>query len=215
MNTLQLLRRLLQVLGRSISAVSEKRDRFWSGVWWTEWRRRRQEDRMAEVLENAGENSMAARTVTERHRSLERGVKYWRPSPPIVVAALEASELAGVPRRDLRLLALNRDIRQIGDEVRVRRAWWAPWLAYSALILILCHWALLSALVVFSPATWVAKLVGVAAISLVYWLLWPGFGLYSTRAHAAVKRSGTAVEEAARLALPPRAPVVPLKAQRK
>lgn len=194
--------------------ISEKRDRFWSGVWWTEWRRRRQEDRMAEVLKNAGEDSMAARTVTERHRSLERGVKYWRPSPPLVTAALEAGERAGVPRRDLRLLALNRDIRQVGDGVMVRRAWWAPVLAYSALILILCHWALLSALVVFSPVMWIAKLTGVAAISFFYWFLWPGFGLYSTSAYAAVKRSGTAVEDAARVELPPKAPVVPLKARR-
>lgn len=170
---------------------------------------------MAEVLAVAGEDSMAARTVTERHRWLERGVKYWRPSPPLVIAALEAGERAGVSRRDLRLLALNRDIRQVGNGIQVRRAWWAPVLAYSALILILCHWTLLSALVVFSPATWIAKLTGVAAISCLYWFLWPGFGLYSTRAYVAVKRSGTAVEEAARLALPPRAPVVPLKAQRK
>lgn len=195
--------------------VSAARDRFWSGVWWTEWRRQRQEDRMAGVLEEAGEDSMAARTATERHRWLERGVKYWRPSPPLVVVALEASELAGVPRRDLRLLALNRDIQQIGDGVRVRRTWWAPVLAYSALILILCHWALLSALVAFSPAMWTTKLIGVAAISFFYWFLWPGFGLYSTSAYAAVKRSGTAVEDAARVALPSKAPVVPLKAQRR
>jgi hypothetical protein len=213
MRTLNLSQRGLHVVGQSMRTVVEIRDRFWSGVWWTEWRRRRQEALMAKVLEDAGEDSMAARTVTERHRWLERGVKYWRPSPPLVVAALEASERAGVSRRDLRILALNRDVRQVGDEVRVRRAWWAPVLAYSALILILCHWALLSALVVFSPATWIAKLTGVAAISCLYWFLWPGFGLYSTRAYVAVKRSGTAVEEAARIALPSRAPVVPLNAQ--
>lgn len=203
-----------RVLSQSMRTISEKRDRFWSGVWWTEWRRRRQEDRMAEVLTEAGEDSMAARTVTERHRWLERGVKYWRPSPPLVIAALEASERAGVPRRDLRLLALNRDLRQVGEDVKVRRAWWAPVLAYSALILILCHWALLSALVVFSPAMWIAKVIGVATISFFYWFLWPGFGLYSTQAYAAVRRSGTAVEEVARAALPPKAPVVPLQAHR-
>lgn len=199
---------------RLMGTVCAIRDRFWSGVWWTEWRRRRQEALMAKVLEDAGEDSMAARTVTERHRWLERGVKYWRPSPPLVIAALEASERAGIPRRDLRLLALNRDLRQVGDDLKVRRAWWAPVLAYSALILILCHWALLSALVVFSPAMWVAKVIGVAAISFFYWFLWPGFGLYSTQAYAAVKRSGTAVEQAARAASPPKAPVVPLQAHR-
>lgn len=215
MRILTLIRRQLHIKSRSVNTVCAMRDRFWSGVWRTEWRRRRQEALMAKVLEDVGEDSMAARPVTERHRWLERGVKYWRPSPPLVVAALEASERAGVPRSDLRLLALNRDVRQVGDEVRVRRAWWAPVLAYSALILMLCHWALLSALVVFSPATWIAKLTGVTAISCLYWFLWPGFGLYSTRAYVAVKRSGTAVEEAARLALPSRAPVVPLKAQRK
>lgn len=215
MRTLDLVRRWLQALSRSMRTVSETRDRFWSGVWWTEWRRWRQEDRMAEVLAEAGEDSMAARTVTERHRWLERGVKYWRPSPPLVVAVLEASERAGVPRRDLRLLALNRDICQVGDDVRVRRTWWAPVLAYSALILILCHWALLSALVVFSPASWISKFIGVGVITLLYWFLWPGFGLYSTRAYAAVKRSGTAVDEAARSAMPPKAPVFALISREK
>ncbi len=214
MRTKNLSQRRLHVVSQSMSTVVEIRDRFWSGVWWTEWRRRRQEALMAKVLEDAGEDSMAARTVTERHRWLERGVKYWRPSPPLVIAALEASERAGIPRRDLRLLALNRDLRQVGDDVKVRRAWWAPVLAYSALILILCHWALLSALVVFSPAMWVTKVTGVAAISFFYWFLWPGFGLYSTQAYAAVKRSGTAVEQAARAASPPKAPVVPLQAHR-
>ncbi len=214
MRTANLSQRGLHVVSQSMSTVVESRDRFWSGVWWTEWRRRRQEALMAKVLEDAGEDSMAARTVTERHRWLERGVKYWRPSPPLVIAALEASERAGVPRRDLQLLALNRDLRQVGDDVKVRRAWWAPVLAYSALILILCHWALLSALVVFSPAMWLAKVMGVATISFFYWFLWPGFGLYSTQAYAAVKRSGTAVEQAARAASPRKAPVVPLQAHR-
>jgi hypothetical protein len=210
MKTLSLLPRGQYASNRSMSTVWETRDLLWSGVWWTKWRRWRQEALMAKVLEDFGEDSMAARAVTEGHRRLEQRDKYWRPSPPLVVAALEASELAGVPSRNLRLLALNRDVRQVGLEVRVRRAWWAPVLAYSALIVILCHWALLSALVVFSPAMWFAKLIGVAAISFLYWFLWPGFGLYSTQAYAAVKRSGIAVEEAARAVFPAKAPVVPL-----
>jgi hypothetical protein len=165
---------------------------------------------MAKALDDFGEDSMAALAVTERHRRLELGVKYWRPSPPLVMAALEAGKRAGIPIGDLRLLALNRDIRQLGNDLQVRRAWWAPVFAYSALILVLCHWGLLSALVVVSPAPWIAKLTGVAATSFLYWFIWPGFGLYSTRAYAAVKRSGTAVVDAARASLPPKAPVVPL-----
>jgi hypothetical protein len=133
--------------------------------------------------------------------------------------ALEQSERAGVPRKDLRLLALNRDIRQVGDEVRVRGGlWWSVWaalLAYTALILTMCSWALLSALVIFSPAQWPAKCAGVSVITLFYWFLWPGIGLYTTSAYAAVKRSGAAVKDAAKIAMPPKAPVVPLKTQRK
>jgi len=209
-----MLHRSLQVVSQAATNVSALRDRFWSGVWWTEWRRSRQEDQMDKVLELAGEDSMAARTVTERHRWLERGVKYWRPSPPLVIAALEKSERAGVPRKDLRLLALNRDIQQIGDDVRVRGGlWWSVWaalLAYAALILTVCSWALLSALVVFSPASWLAKLAGVCVITLFYWFLWPGIGLYTMGAYAAVKRSGAAVKHVAKNELPVKASVTPI-----
>lgn len=172
-------------------------DRFWSGVWRLELLRWLQERRMARTLEESGEYSMNARMVTERFRWLDRSARYWRESPPQVLATLEASERAGVPVSDLRLLAINRDIRLVGDVVQVRCCWWMPVLAYCWYAAVLWQWTLMSGLVALSPAPWLAKVVGVGINTLIFWALWPGFGLYTTRAYAAVKRSGAAVEQIA------------------
>lgn len=61
-----------------------------------------------------------------------------------------------------------------------------------------CSWAYLTTFVLAVPGSWLAKAVMALAITLLYWLMWPGFGLDSTRAYAAVKRSGTMVQETGR-----------------
>lgn len=201
----------LQVAGRIWRQLGSSADYFWSGVWWTQWRLQRQEARLGRVLDFAGEDSLLARAETERLRRLQAGLKYWRPSSPQVLAALEAAERAGVARQDLRLLALNRDVRVIDDAIRVRRPLWLSLLGYGGLVLVLLHWALLSALIAFSFAGLLAKAVGIAVVSLLYWLLWPGFALYTTRARSAAKRVGLAVEKAARISSPGTASISPIR----
>ena len=61
----------------------------------------------------------------------------------------------------------------------------------------LTQWGLLAALILLSPASWLAQALGLMLLTLLYWVLWAGFSLYSTRANAAVKRSGEAVEAVA------------------
>lgn len=185
-------------------------DQFWSGVWWLQIRRWLQERRMAKVLEESGELSMAARPITEQYRWLERSIHYWRPSPPLVQAALEASERAGVPVSDLQLLALNREVKQVGTTVQVRRNWWILILAYPLLIMVACYWALLSVLALLSAAPWLAKIVGIGVITLVYWFLGVGLCLYTTRPYAAARRSGVAIERAALSQLPDTATTHPI-----
>lgn len=114
----------IQLLLCGLMSIQKTIDQFWSGVWLLQIRRWLQERQMAKVLEEHGEGSIAARPVTEQYRWLERSIHYWRPSPPLVQAVLEASERAGVPVSDLRLLALNREVRQVGSKVQVRRDWW-------------------------------------------------------------------------------------------
>ena len=113
----------IQLLLCGLMSIQKTIDQFWSGVWLLQIRRWLQERQMAKVLEEHGEGSIAARPVTEQYRWLERSIHYWRPSPPLVQAVLEASERAGVPVSDLRLLALNREVRQVGSKVQVRRDW--------------------------------------------------------------------------------------------
>ena len=121
------------------------RDRFWSGVWWTEWQIRRNEGRLADALEEFGEDSMPVRRLTERHRELVKGARYWRSSDPVVMRVLEASERAGASRSDLRVLALNRDVVRVDDKVQVRRGWGYTLIAMFALGIFLAIWLMLMA----------------------------------------------------------------------
>lgn len=169
------------------------RDRFWSGVWWTEWQIRRNERRLADALEEFGEDSMPVRQLTERHRKLVKGARYWRPSDPIVIRVLEASERAGASRSDLRVLALNRDVVRVGDKVQVRRGWGYTLLAKSALGIFLAIWLMLIAQIVSSPVRWEVRVAVAGSLTFFFWLIWPGWGLYTTRALDAAVKSGETV----------------------
>lgn len=186
-------------IGTSIRRLSAAADYFWSGAWWWLARCWLAERRLSRALDQYGENSLEARRCTLRYQELYFGVRYWRTAPPLVRRAIEAAESKGVPRADLRLLALNRDVRQLDDRILVRRSWWMPVFAYAAPAVMVCNWAYLTMFVLAVPGSWLAKGVMAIGITLLYWLMWPGFGLYSTRAYAAVKRSGAIVQEAGRL----------------
>lgn len=202
-------RDLLEPEGKTLRQLSMKKvadlatqaqtwlDHFWSGVWWLALRRWRQEQKLAAALENTGEKSIVTRRAVERYRVLERNIKFWRMSPPLILDALEASRRAGVSMNDLQLLALNKDVRFVGEAVKVRRAWWNEAAAYLAVVLVWASWAMLTVLIAASPAQWPGKVAGVAVLSLLFWVLWSGWALYFTRANGAVKRSGDAVEAAA------------------
>lgn len=172
-------------------------DYFWTGGWWIALRRWWCGRKLTAALVANGDRSMAARWATERYHVLERSLKFWRISPPRVLDVLEASQSSGVPVDDLRLLALNREIKVVGNAVRLRQARWRNVCAHIARAVVLTQWGLLAALILLSPASWLAKALGLMLLTLLYWVLWAGFSLYSTRANAAVKRSGEAVEAVA------------------
>lgn len=191
------------------------RDRFWSGVWWTEGRIRRNERRLADALEEFGEDSMPVRQLTERHRKLVKGARYWRSSDPVVIRVLETSERAGVSRSDLRVLALNRDVVRVNDKVQVRRGWGYTLLGMSALGIFITIWLMLMAQIVSSPARWEIKAAVAGGVSFVFWLIWPGWGLYSTRALDAAERAGETIERIGELQEVESAMVVPIASGQK
>lgn len=173
-------------------------DYFWTGVWWIALRRWWYGRKLTAALVANGDRSMAARWAEGKYRSMERGVTFWRASDPLVMSVLERCERARIPLIDLKLLALNKDVRVVGDTVTVRRSWWSKVLAPLAVAVVLLNWARLSALVVLTPAPWPGKLVALAVITLLFWWFWRGFALYTIRSNAAVKRSGAAVEAVAK-----------------
>lgn len=181
-----------------IRRLSSAADYFWSGAWWWSARCWFAERRLSRALDQNGENSIEARRCTLRYQELYFGVRYWRTAPPLVRRAIEAAESKGVPRADLRLLALNRDVRQLDDRILVRRSWWMPVFEYVAPVVMVCNWAYLTTFVLAVQGSWLAKAAMALVITLLYWLMWPGFSLYSTRAYTAVKRSGAMVQETGR-----------------
>lgn len=186
-----------------IRRLSGAVDYFWSAAWWWSACCWVAERRLSKALDQYGENSLEVRRCTLRYQELYFGVRYWRTAPPLVRRAIEAAESKGVPRVDLRLLSLNRDVRQLDDRILVRRSWWMPVFAYAAPVVMACNWAYLTAFVLALPGSWLAKAAMTLAITFLYWLMWPGFALYSTRAYAAVKRSGTMVQEIGRSMIMP------------
>jgi hypothetical protein len=180
-------------LGRMAGA----RDRFWAALWWTRLRLYLNEIRLAYALEKYGEDSMLVRAITERHRRLVRGLRYWRISDPLVLSVLENCESAGVPMPDLQILALNRDLRRTQEGVAIRRGWVYPVLAYMAVGLTFFHWFVLTVLVLTAPSGPAEKVLGLMVVSGFYWIVWPGLALYTTRPLAAIKRSGSAIESVA------------------
>lgn len=202
-------------LKATAKVVLNARDRFWSGVWWTEWRLRRNERRLADALDEFGEDSMPVRQLTEWHRKLHNGVKYWRPSDAVVMRVLEASERAGASRSDLRVLALNRNVVWVNDKVQVRRGWWCTLLAMTALGVFLAIWLMLMAQIVSSPARWEARAAVAGGVTFFFWLIWPGWGLYTTRALDAAVKMGETVERTGEQQKVGSASVTPIKASRR
>lgn len=177
-----------------VAGFLEARDRFWSGVWRTEWRIRRNERRLAEALEEFGEDSMPVRQLTEWHRKLEKGAKYWRLSDPVVIRVLEASERAGASRSDLRILAMNRDVFRTRNKVHVRRGWLLNISAIMAVTVVFCGWLMMAIPIATAPIGLPQKVGATVAMTFIFWLIWPGWGLYTTRALGALTRVGDTVE---------------------
>lgn len=173
------------------------RDRFWAALWWTRLLLYLNEIRLTYALEKYGEDSLLVRAITERHRRLVRGSRYWRTSDPLVLSVLENCESAGVPMSDLQILALNRDLQRSQDGVAIRRGWGYAALAYMAVGLTFLHWFVLTALVLIAPSGATEKVLGLMVVSGFYWFVWPGLALYTTRPLAAIKRSGCAIEAVA------------------
>ena len=170
-------------------------DAFWAASWWWRFRFYLEERRLEAVLEHHTDESLLARTSTEALRKLEFAIQYWRPASPIVGAAILAGRRAGLSLSDIRVLNLNRDIRQIGASIRVHESPWMWLIAVPALSIILIHWTLMTLLVVMTPADLVLKLIGASTVTGIYWFLWRGMALYTTRSLNAFKRSGNAFRE--------------------
>jgi len=177
-----------------LGRIADFRDRFWAALWWTRLSLYLNEIQLAYALEKHGEDSMFVRAITERHRRLVKGLRYWRTSDPLVLNVLEKCEREGVPIADLQLLTLNRDIRSKKDGVVIQRGWGYAVLAYMAAGFTLFHWFVFTTLVLTAPLELTEKVLGLLAVSGFYWFVWAGLALYTTRPLAAIMRSGSAIE---------------------
>jgi hypothetical protein len=171
---------------------------FWSGAWHFHFDRWLTLRRLARSLDRDGEDSSTVSALTMDFRLLERACKYWGHTDPLVYRTLEAARAALVPEADLRILAFNGDIQQVGGTIVIRAPKWARALGIAATVVVLATWLLLSAYTLLHPAPLLPKLGIVLVLTPIYGALWHGFALYSIRAATAVNRSGEAVLESYR-----------------
>lgn len=174
--------------------IDDALDFFWSGrlvyVFQT-WHILRRLDR---ALSRFGENSIEARRWTERCRELNFAFKFWRAAPPLVRLAISDMERVGFSLRDLRLLNLNREIRQIGNRVALCHPFSAPWIAYIGTGLIFIQWLWLLTHALSGPFLISEKIFLSALVTAAHLVIWPGFALYGIRPLHAHKNAGAEIQ---------------------
>ncbi|QNP41614.1 hypothetical protein [Lysobacter solisilvae (ex Woo and Kim 2020)] len=182
-------------LRRCITAIETGLDEVFSGRWW--WRACRYvaERRLEWVLNQFGENSLAARRETERYRRMQFAVTFWRPAPSPVRQVVLRARQAGVSMSDLQLIVLNTDVRTRSNKAFVRRSVLARALSATMATVVGVHWFLMYVLAVTAPGPIWLKILVILGIFVVYATLYRGWSLYAYRALAAVDQSGKQLDQ--------------------
>lgn len=188
---------LLSKLKRTSKRCLDRIDDLFAGRWLWQTRRWYQERRLEVELLSHGDRSMEARVATEQVRRMQFAVEYWHAAPgPVMQVACEATA-RGVPREDIKLMVLNRDLRMQGNHVEVRSSAFVQAVcrilsvAFNALIA--THFVLICALIVIEHGPLWLKALVLCAITTIYSALYRGWTLYTSRALGALSRSGDAV----------------------
>jgi hypothetical protein len=177
-----------------IGQMIEASDHFFSGRWWWRWRQRRAEDRLDAVLKQFGEVSFEARRATNEVCEMDFAVQFWRAAPPAVRRHVLLAIHHGVSIEDLRIMIVNRDLRVVNDELKVRRSLLLGGLALASACVAALHWSLMMALIDGLNASWSVKLLTAGVVSAIYAILFRGWSLYLGRAWFAVRRSAQHLE---------------------
>lgn len=177
-----------------IGQMIEASDHFFSGRWWWRWRQRHAEDRLDAVLEQFGEDSFEARRATNEVCEMDFAVQFWRAAPPAVRRHVLLAISHGVSIEDLRIMIVNRDLRMVDGQLKVRRSFLLGGLALASACVAVLHWSLMMALIDGLDASWSVKLLTAGVVSAIYAILFRGWSLYLGRAFAAVRRSGYSLE---------------------
>lgn len=177
-----------------IGQMIEASDHFFSGRWWWRWRQRRAEGRLNAVLYQFGEDTFEARRATNQVCEMDFAVQFWRAAPPAVRRQVLLAANRGVSIEDLRIMIVNRDLRMVNDQLRVRRSSLLGGLALASACVAVLHWSLMMALIDGLDASWSVKLLTAGVVSAIYAILFRGWSLYLGRALSAVRRSGQRME---------------------
>jgi hypothetical protein len=164
---------------------------YWQALRWIrEWQLEK------ELITN-GDRSMETRIATEQVRRMHFASEYWGSAPGPVMQVAREANARGVPRDDIKLLVLNRDLRLQGSQVAVRRSTFIQVMCriLSAVFnaLLITHFVLLCALIVLEHGPSWLKTIVLCVATLLYTTFVRGWALYTSRALHALSRSGDAV----------------------
>lgn len=192
------LRRLYISATARCSLMQRKLDRLITAHWWWQLRQRFAERNLEKVLETHGEDSIFARQALVQWQKADFAYVFGRPASADVRKVVKAvAKSREVPLLALWTLVINRDIQTTSDGVRVRRAWWAKPLKYSAQAVSLMAFLHLATYTALVSGALSIKFFILTGLTLFHGSLYMVWHLYTARSLAVVERYGHRIDRIA------------------
>lgn len=164
-------------------------DWFFAGYWFWLFRLWAVDRYRATVLERCGNQSIEARRVTVLSCRVDFAVQFGRMAPSWESCAVRKAKRAGHNIEDIRMVMRNHDFLEANGRLAVRQTWWLS-VAVAWLFPVVAgfRWILLCVYTLTMPGESWVKVITIATFTIVYWVIWRGVSLYTTRPLAAGAR---------------------------
>lgn len=164
-------------------------DNFFSGYWFWRFRLWVVDRNVGPVLERYGEQSIEARRALAHCSRVHFAVQFGRMAPSWERTAVRKANNAGLSTEDIRVVVRNHNFVEVGERLAVRQTWWLS-VAVAWLFPVVAgfRWILLCVYTLSMPGESWVKVITIATFTIVYWVIWRGVSLYTTRPLAAGSR---------------------------
>lgn len=170
-------------------------DKFFSGYWFWRFRLWVVDRHVGSVLDRYGEQSIEARRALARCSRVHFAVQFGGMAPSWERTAVRKAKNAGLSTDDIRVVVRNRNFVEAGEWLAVRQTWWlSVAVAWVFPVVAGFRWVLLCVYTLTMPGEAWMKAITIATFTIVYWVIWRGVSLYTTRPLAAGARLAQALK---------------------